>query len=461
MNPSPTIFSRQELFDLVWESPISSVAKRFGISDVALAKSCRKADIPLPPRGYWARLKAGKRVVTAQLPKRGLGMSDSLRIGDRYGYGGCRVELDAELPPPPSFPETVEEVVARAQSAVAKVKYPKTLSNPHHLIDEVLKEDAHRREQMLSDRFFWKKPIFDTAVDKRKIKILNAIFIVLSRVGERPYLRTTEPIESGATVGDTHVAFEIGAIEQKKRVTTNSEKSRTKARLRLEIDHHGVAQERQMIWQDEERVSLEDQIRNIAAGILIAGELKYRAQKQQTYDWMVERKEQHEEEKRAEIERKERERLEREIQLERKKRRLLIADVSGWRKAGDIREFVAAVRAKTDLITKPDLEEKLKQWSAWAMTEADKMDRMKRSPEELVDYLWEVMQGDSSPCASNALSTKRLYRNYLTPSDSRHTFNHKFFVHNISKIMIIRSTIEYMRIKHHILVAYKINHCIN
>ncbi len=38
-------FSRQELFDLVWSEPTRTIAKGPGISDVGLAKACRRADL--------------------------------------------------------------------------------------------------------------------------------------------------------------------------------------------------------------------------------------------------------------------------------------------------------------------------------------------------------------------------------------------------------------------------------
>ena len=44
-------FSRQELYDLVWSEPKSSLARRLGISDVGLAKACRRANIPVPGLG--------------------------------------------------------------------------------------------------------------------------------------------------------------------------------------------------------------------------------------------------------------------------------------------------------------------------------------------------------------------------------------------------------------------------
>jgi hypothetical protein len=40
--------TRQELFDLVWTTPMTKLAARFGVSDVALAKTCAKYGIPRP-----------------------------------------------------------------------------------------------------------------------------------------------------------------------------------------------------------------------------------------------------------------------------------------------------------------------------------------------------------------------------------------------------------------------------
>jgi hypothetical protein len=41
--------SRRQLYDLVWTTPIRKLAREFGLSDVGLAKTCRRYDIPRPP----------------------------------------------------------------------------------------------------------------------------------------------------------------------------------------------------------------------------------------------------------------------------------------------------------------------------------------------------------------------------------------------------------------------------
>jgi hypothetical protein len=60
--------SRQELYEQVWSTPLRTLAKGFGISDVGLAKACRRNNIPLPGLGYWAKVQAGKKVSKIPLP---------------------------------------------------------------------------------------------------------------------------------------------------------------------------------------------------------------------------------------------------------------------------------------------------------------------------------------------------------------------------------------------------------
>ena len=58
--PSFITYDRKVLYDEVWAEPVRDVAKRYGVSDVALAKTCRRLEVPLPGRGYWAKKAAGK-----------------------------------------------------------------------------------------------------------------------------------------------------------------------------------------------------------------------------------------------------------------------------------------------------------------------------------------------------------------------------------------------------------------
>ena len=62
-------FNRETLYQEVWESPITHVAKRYKMSSASLRTICKKLDVPLPAAGYWSKLRAGKEVSKPSLPK--------------------------------------------------------------------------------------------------------------------------------------------------------------------------------------------------------------------------------------------------------------------------------------------------------------------------------------------------------------------------------------------------------
>lgn len=54
--------TREQLFNEVWNEPICKLSKKYSLSDVGLAKVCKKHSIPLPGRGFWAKKANGKLV---------------------------------------------------------------------------------------------------------------------------------------------------------------------------------------------------------------------------------------------------------------------------------------------------------------------------------------------------------------------------------------------------------------
>jgi len=67
--PEPQItLTREELYEKVWTTPMQKLAAEFGFSDRGLAKLCARHQVPVPPRGYWARLQAGQSIKRTPLP---------------------------------------------------------------------------------------------------------------------------------------------------------------------------------------------------------------------------------------------------------------------------------------------------------------------------------------------------------------------------------------------------------
>ena len=86
----PLTLRREDLYELVWSKPMLELAKDFGISDVALAKRCRGLGIPVPGRGYWARVEAGQTPHRPVLPKRESQWHDARALTVAPPEGACR-----------------------------------------------------------------------------------------------------------------------------------------------------------------------------------------------------------------------------------------------------------------------------------------------------------------------------------------------------------------------------------
>ena len=63
------IYDRETLYREVWEQPVSNVAQKYGVSDVMIHKACKTLNVPVPPRGYWAKIQAGQTVAKEPLPE--------------------------------------------------------------------------------------------------------------------------------------------------------------------------------------------------------------------------------------------------------------------------------------------------------------------------------------------------------------------------------------------------------
>lgn len=71
---------REALFDRVWSVPVERLAREWGLSGRGLAKACRRLRVPVPSRGYWARVAAGQRVRRPQLPKLPPGQAEKVVV---------------------------------------------------------------------------------------------------------------------------------------------------------------------------------------------------------------------------------------------------------------------------------------------------------------------------------------------------------------------------------------------
>lgn len=84
---------RSELYALVWGKPLRKLALELGLSDVGLAKVCKRMDVPVPGLGYWNKVAAGLPVPTIELPP----MATDIEIGLPSPADVRRKAVDAEV----------------------------------------------------------------------------------------------------------------------------------------------------------------------------------------------------------------------------------------------------------------------------------------------------------------------------------------------------------------------------
>jgi len=136
---------------LVWTTPISKLAKDFGLSDVGFSKICRKHQIPLPPRGHWAKVASGQRIRKSPLPN---SQNDpDIEIVRRDPDSNLqRLAL-----------KTSQERRQLAETEVGEITIPEELSRPHpltkktqQLFGDILKKKQREQKVGRSWKLDWK-----------------------------------------------------------------------------------------------------------------------------------------------------------------------------------------------------------------------------------------------------------------------------------------------------------------
>lgn len=381
--PSPVHrFTRQELYDLVWSTPIRNLGPQHGISDVAFAKSCRDADIPLPPRGYWAQTQAGKKAPREPLPPRGVGMGEVVEIGggaNRWGsYGTPPNLLEMEIPPAPVFPEPISAVRQRVAARTGKVPISKTFEKAHRLIAGLLAEDEKRRQKQLASRYpsMSDAPRFESPFERRRLRLLSAIFTALEKAGHRPALQGRDRSQFDARIGSQRVEFFLDHPGQKREGYGPASAANRPATdvLKLEISPWRKSGEVPLLWEDTKDSLIEDHVDAIIVSLIVAGEVQYRQSEIEHVAWLKERKANLVEELRKQKEEAERREREQRIKTEKARVDRLLGEADALRQSQAIRSYVAMVRAQNAGASLPLSADKIEAWAAWALAQADRID---------------------------------------------------------------------------------------
>jgi hypothetical protein len=157
--------TRAELYEKVWATPVRTLAKELGMSDVGLAKICRKHDIPIPPLGYWRKKETGNKVVPPPLPA----AKDGLETLDIY--------MRDRLPP---------ELAALAAEPAAEIAIPAELSHEFVTRTEKLLTSGKENEKKLivAKDGTLSHLLVSREQMSRALRIMNALFLALEERGQ-------------------------------------------------------------------------------------------------------------------------------------------------------------------------------------------------------------------------------------------------------------------------------------
>lgn len=127
-------FTRQELHALVWRQPMRDAAAEVGVSDVGLKKICVRYDIATPPQGHWQKVLHGRTPPTPPLKTGRLEQVIDIQVGDPVP---AIPEAEAELRQPlldreadPAFAIVPQAAPAELHPMTARVEKILMASKP-------------------------------------------------------------------------------------------------------------------------------------------------------------------------------------------------------------------------------------------------------------------------------------------------------------------------------------------
>jgi hypothetical protein len=369
--------NREDLYEQVWSIPMAKLAKQYQISDVGLAKICKKMKIPVPGRGYWA--KKGKKIKPPLLSIKGV----------------PEFAIHKILPDNPSLEkeenDEIKAFIAFEENPENYIKVPDRLNSPHPLValtKQYLKMNSADKYAHIG---VFHKNCLDVKISKenvdRAMRIYDAFIKALEKRGFSISVDETNGTTSVSVLGED---LEIKLEEPSNRVERELTQEEKKKLLQNDwiYDRYRYVPSGKLIfrineyidgirksWSDGKKYRLEELLNSFMIGLIRASEkekIKRLEREQREREWKV----------REEVRRKKAE----EIQKEKEKVEGLLREAESWNKAQRIRTYIEAV--KQTAIQKHgfiNTGSELDNWLKWATQQADRFDPVTESPPSILD----------------------------------------------------------------------------
>ena len=366
-----SLYERAVLYEEVWQMPVTKVAERYGVSDVMIHEVCKTLNVPVPPRGYWAMLAAGKPVEKTPLP-------ETIIVGKPTITGTTE-----EQPAPDktlsflSEDERVAVVTAALQLRVdpGKKKLHPVLSK--YKVNYATWRKSHPRNPLSA----WKRntyrrvpegePRFYESVSEESIPrlclILDALYSAVEALGGSVNSDLSVQIR-GETVwflvseGQEQIKHALTKDELRQLENYEKEKKTRKYACEPKFRKYDYLPTGRLTFSshegsyisDSDKSGLEDRVGELLLGLYIGSEIV-----------RIEREKQEAAKRKAEEEARQKELRRQRYNDEIDLLEALKNEVADYQTACEIRAYVSAVESKADL----DSEQL--EWIAWARAKAD------------------------------------------------------------------------------------------
>lgn len=372
--------TQRELYQLVWKRPMTKVAAYFGLSDVGLAKTCRRYDIPIPSRGYWAKRENGHATEPTPLPAAEYDCHISIRDPQTLGFPSLEMR------------QIAAKSAAATGSENLKIGIADGTDYQHRLVIKSEIELRRVKEDKNGYLVRSKKLPLDIKVSRkaapRALAILDAVLTALAKQGY--------PIDSGPTVTifDVPISFRIEEqlepSELSQEENNRSERSRQSSRgrtsrLSLRIEDSGMSWLAgcRRTWSDTQKQPLE-----LKLGKFVQGLVQIAARHRQHDDDNRRELEALQKEERRRQAESRRTALKRQSYLDEKDRLAeLLSQAAQWQQANLIRSFVREVEAVHSQIEPIESGSDIASWIEWSLQQADRLDPIRPGAPSILDEI--------------------------------------------------------------------------
>lgn len=389
MRQTKVELTREELYQKVWATPISRLAKEFGLSDVGLAKICRKMKIPRPPRGYWAKLEAGHKVSKTPLPRWTVGAEKKVSITVREVTTPAPAQ--AALQP---AQEDVERGIRFERDPRNRIRVGNRASWREQIV-QTEERFAHARKSEWGLLTPQAQYTFAIHVSKdcleRSLNIMSALLEALERRGLKVYPSRQQQHTTVVEILDQTFKVrlfeatryellplnhkQLAALERSGRIFGREHRYVPTGHLVLSIEgleRSGLRRN----WQDTQALRLEERLNEFVIGLYKA--VRYRRNKL-LVDQIAQRQRQEEAQRREEA-RRVWEHKHELIREEKARIGQLHEQANAWHESQRLRAYIQAVAEGPD-----GQSEATRTWVAWATSVADRLDPLAPTPPSILD----------------------------------------------------------------------------